>query len=438
MRIIEQTTIDGVYTFRLEFEVPLGIDARTITVVANIIQKSPSIDDFTNPILYLEGGPGFSSGLPTTDLGVTKELLARGFQVFSLDQRGTGYSSALEPSSLAQLPQKDQFPYLQCFRSDHVIEDCEHIRRELGIEKWTLLGQSNGGFLSFIYLSKYPDALKQVLVTGGIPPIGYTNDHVYSATYARTSERNKHYYSKYPQDIEAVKAICHYLDTHVTTLPCGGTLSVERFQQLGLLFGALGGTDAIHHVVHKFAYELETRGAPTVSTLASVSAMQSFGSNIIYTFFLEAIYCVDNTPPSNWTADKLRHAKGNEKYVYSKTSDQVYFTGEMVYPSMFEDYAELRPLRALADQVHTHTAWSPLYNTARLGEITWEKVPVVAAVYVHDQYVDFDTSLAVKRRVFGDSNVKMFVTSQFFHNGLRSHPDKVLGALFGLLEREFD
>lgn len=54
------------------------------------------------------------------------------------------------------------------------------MRRALaGVEtKWTVLGQSFGGFCLLTYLSKHPEALKAGLFTGGLPPIGRTPDEV--------------------------------------------------------------------------------------------------------------------------------------------------------------------------------------------------------------------------------------------------------------------
>lgn len=49
--------------------------------------------------------------------------------------------------------------------------DCEFIRQSLNIPKWTLLGQSFGGFISTTYLSFSPSGLESVMMTGGLPPI---------------------------------------------------------------------------------------------------------------------------------------------------------------------------------------------------------------------------------------------------------------------------
>ena len=58
------------------------------------------------------------------------------------------------------------------------VRDCEAIRQALighkddpDQRKWTILGQSFGGFCAFTYLSFFPESLKEVFTTGGIPPL---------------------------------------------------------------------------------------------------------------------------------------------------------------------------------------------------------------------------------------------------------------------------
>ncbi|RLV84646.1 Proline iminopeptidase [Meyerozyma sp. JA9] len=400
---------------------------------------------------YLQGGPGFPCVQPLTNSGFTKELLARGYAVFYMDQRGTGFSTPLEVGTIGQLVRRgtDESPeayservaeFLTNFRADSIVEDMERIRKILlGSAKWTLLGQSFGGFCSFTYLSRYPESLEAVLVTGGVPPIHHTVDQVYQATYQRTSERNSHYYSKYPQDVSKVHQIATYLAQNDVKLPNGGTLSVERFQQLGLSFGGSGGTDNLHQIVTKFHHELTHFRAPTYQTLFRIETQMSFDTNILYALFQECIYCDGNYSPSFWSADRLRKLPQNQNFVFSPEMEEpLYFTGEMVYKSMFDDYTELRPFKLVADSLHTRKKWTQLYDVDRLKQIKWKQVPIVAATYFYDQYVDFDTTMNVKRTIFGFENLRQYITSEFFHDGIRADAAKVLGSLFDLLDAEID
>lgn len=78
-----------------------------------------------------------------------------------LDQRGTGLSSTLTAGTLAR--QGDaikQAEYLKNFRADSIVRDCEAIRDVLTQDyppdqrRWSILGQSFGGFCAVTYLSK--------------------------------------------------------------------------------------------------------------------------------------------------------------------------------------------------------------------------------------------------------------------------------------------
>lgn len=55
----------------------------------------------------------------------------------------------------------------------------------------------------------------------------------------KLEERNKAYYSKFPEDVERVKRIMQYLEENDVSVP-SGRLTPARFQQLGLIFGMHG------------------------------------------------------------------------------------------------------------------------------------------------------------------------------------------------------
>ena len=48
------------------------------------------------------------------------------------------------------------------------MRDAEWIRLELGVDRWSVLGQSFGGFCVTAYLSIAPDGLREALITGFI------------------------------------------------------------------------------------------------------------------------------------------------------------------------------------------------------------------------------------------------------------------------------
>src|SRR4051794_37002327 len=165
-----------------EFDVPLDHarpDGERITVFA---REVADLDGTDRPFLvYFQGGPGFESPRPTrhpSNPGWLDRAL-EDFRVLLLDQRGTGRPTPFTPDGLG--PQA-LAARLACFRADSIVRDAEWIRRELGVTRWSVLGQSFGGLCVTAYLSIAPEGLAEAFVTGGLPPLGERIDDVYRAT----------------------------------------------------------------------------------------------------------------------------------------------------------------------------------------------------------------------------------------------------------------
>lgn len=162
------------------------------------------------------------------------------------------------------------------------VRDCEAIRLSLlpEGEKWSVIGQSFGGFCAVTYLSlQYVNPLPSgflyyadtflaivpkvlnkvhhssfsttlcsrtsthfllVFTTGGMPPLVNNPDEVYRRMYLKVKSRNKVYYEKYPRDIKRVRDIMKYLENNEVFMPSEGMLTPERFLSLGLAFGGHG------------------------------------------------------------------------------------------------------------------------------------------------------------------------------------------------------
>jgi hypothetical protein len=100
------------------------------------------------------------------------------------------------------------------------------------------------------------------------------------------------------------------------------------------------------------------------------------------------------------------------------------FTGEMVYPWMFEDYGALAPLREAAELLAQHE-WPRLYDGARLEQ---NEVPAAAAVYAEDMYVERVFSEETAARIKG---LRMWLTNEYEHDGLRKD-ERVFARLIDL------
>ena len=101
------------------------------------------------------------------------------------------------------------------------------------------------------------------------------------------------------------------------------------------------------------------------------------------------------------------------------------FTGEHVFPWMFDDYGALRPLREAADLVAGHE-WPSLYDPERLSSC---EVPAAAAIYAYDMYVERSFSEETAELI---PSMHTWLTNEFDHNGLRADGGRILDRLIGL------
>ena len=150
-------------------------------------------------LVYFQGGPGFGSPRPFGRESWLNRALDD-YRVLLLDQRGTGRSTPASRHTLGRLgTPAAQAGYLGHFRADSIVRDAELIRRQLiGDEPWSVLGQSFGGFCTTTYLSLAPEGMREALVTGGLPGLDATADDVYRLTYPIVAERNRLHYERFP------------------------------------------------------------------------------------------------------------------------------------------------------------------------------------------------------------------------------------------------
>lgn len=99
---------------------------------------------------------------------------------------------------------------------------------------------------------------------------------------------------------------------------------------------------------------------------------------------------------------------------------------------MFEDYAELKKLTNLSKLVAETTEWPALYDEKQLAK---NEVPVYAAVYMEDMYVDYEFSMDTARKIQG---CKTFISNQMYHDAVRSRMDEVLRGVFALRDDTLD
>ncbi|KAK1832065.1 Alpha/Beta hydrolase protein [Podospora conica] len=347
-------------------------------------------------LLYLCGGPGDAnpwSKIPP----LLRVALEDGYHVLFVDYRGTGKDSIVTPDKDAE--------FISMFRQDNIVRDLEAIRLclekdEPGL-KFTLLGQSFGGWVITTYLSFLPSSIKTAAIHAGLPPIGCGPEKVYKSIFEEVITRNKAYYKKYPDDKALVHKIVRKLETapqQYTDKDSGTkhTVTGRTFMTVGRSLGAQGGDGSIHNLVVCMSAELENGGKLSDETFKMYLECQSFklDQRPLYGVIHEAIYCYGPQVASKWAAQKVAKQQGeqfswvDETYDLKNHTGELYFSGEMIFPFMLRNSGvTLAAFEEVAHKLAQKEDWPVLYNPVQLAV---NEVEVVAVVYTDDMYVSGD------------------------------------------------
>lgn len=413
------------------FDLPLDYasPAKTTGVFARVVSATGKENADLPYLVFFQGGPGSGSPRPMANTGWIKRVLAE-YRLVLLDQRGTGLSTPITAQTMRGFASADaQAAYLKHFRTDNIVRDAEAIRAQLiGDTPWSILGQSYGGFCAMRYLSAASEGLREVLITGGVPSLTRPVDDVYRATYPRVIEKNRLYYQRYPGDVARVRAIVDYLQSNDVKMPNGGRLTAQRFLQLGLQFGMSDGFEAIHYLIEEaFVDGVEGSHQQEMNWnfLVHLEQLQTFDTCPIFSLMQEA--CYTQGAASKWSAERLLA----EFSAFNLNQDgPILFTGEMIYPWMFETYPQLIPLKETAEILARDANWPMLYDIEKLKQ---NRVPIAAAVYFDDMYVHREFSEETAKIV---PNMKLWVTNQYEHNGLRADGEAVVDRLLKMVRGE--
>ncbi len=423
-------TVPGLMLTDHRFDVPLDHrrpDGERISVFAREVTAAGRDSSHLPWLIFFQGGPGSGSPRPVARGGWIGRAVAE-YRVLLLDQRGTGLSTPVTPRTLAKRgsPQ-EQADYLKHFRADAIVRDAEYIRGLLlgPEEKWSVLGQSFGGFCVTTYLSFAPEGLREAFLTGGLPPLHHGPDDVYRATYKRVRGKNQQYFARYPEDRERAAAIMAHLASHEVHLPDGSMLTPRRFQHLGIAFGASDGFEKVHYLLEEAFVEGPEGQELGEPFLFGVLDAVALAPHPIYALLQEA--CYTEGIASRWSAERIR---AEYPEFTEEPGPQPLFTGEMIYPWMFEEDLGLRPLREAAQLLAEYDGWPKLYDVERLRANT---VPVAAAVYYDDMYVE---RLFYEEAAATIANCRTWVTSEYEHNALRAAGETVLGHLIAMVRGE--
>lgn len=192
--------------------------------------------------------------------------------------------------------------------------------------------------------------------------------------------------------------------------------------------------DTLHDIVLRLASDLSQFKFFTRPTLAEFEGLSSFNEAVIYSLLHEPCYL--EGVASKWSADRVGRSLKQFQWLADEAkiddNEPIYFSGEMIYPFMFETYNELQPLKEVAEILANEKEWPSLYDEAQLAK---NEVPVYASSYVDDMYVDIRL---VQETVGKTKGVKQFITNAMYHDALRSKVDEVLKQLFALREDVID
>ncbi len=412
-------TIPGMHVREHTVEVPLDWaddGSERISVFARELVDPVRKDEDLPCLLFLQGGPGGKAPRPPGRTGWIDQAL-KTYRVILLDQRGTGRSTPISGRRMESMSADEGADYLACFRADSIVADGEHLRTTVfGGRKWSTLGQSYGGFLTLTYLSRAPEGLAACYVTGGLASIDPSAAEVYRRTYPRVAAKNREFYQRYPHNVERVGRIADRLAASDVRLPDGDRLTVRRLQSLGIDFGMKPGYERIHWLIDE-AFD----GDDLSDTfLGQAMASSSYSSNPLFAALQESIYGSGDGATA-WAAEAERKRRPE----FAEEARPLLFTGEMMYPWMFEEIRGLRPFRAAVEVLAARPRWPELYDLERLAA---NDVPVAAAVYYDDMYVDSGLQLDTASRV---GNLQAWVTNEYEHDGLGA--ERVFGRLTELV-----
>ena len=197
-------------------------------------------------------------------------------------------------------------------------------------------------------------------------------------------------------------------DAGEIVLPDGEVVSRSRLRSAGSALGTNDGWQTLWSLLERdpssnaFRYDL-------------MHAMPYDGRNPLYFAFHESSYADGHA--TRWSAERTEPVDFRD--------DPTLFTGEHIRREWTETVPAFRPWRDVTLTL-AEFEWPSIYDAAAIEA---SGATGAAAVYLDDVYVPLEFSLETARLLPG---VKLWVTSEHEHNGLRSGP--VLSHLIDLAQ----
>lgn len=159
-------------------------DGRSIELAWAVVEARTASPE-PDPVFFLAGGPGQSARDVAPVIANALSDINRTRDLIFLDQRGTGGSNALEceidEDTFLTEPDLDQINDLlrEChqgldadvrhYTTIDGAEDLEALRQHLNLETINLVGGSYGTRMAQVYLRRFPDAVRSMIIDGVVP-----------------------------------------------------------------------------------------------------------------------------------------------------------------------------------------------------------------------------------------------------------------------------
>jgi pimeloyl-ACP methyl ester carboxylesterase len=157
------------------------IALRVAVVPAISTRKQP------DPLFILAGGPGMGATSFYTSVAPAFERIRRDRDIVLVDQRGTGGSNALEcessdedlyESSTTEIVAETErclkmlgaHADVRFYTTSVAVQDLDRARAALGYRLINLYGSSYGTVVAQLYLRRFPDRVRSVILDGVVPP----------------------------------------------------------------------------------------------------------------------------------------------------------------------------------------------------------------------------------------------------------------------------
>ncbi|WP_457099059.1 alpha/beta fold hydrolase [Microbacterium sp. P5_E9] len=370
-------------------------DRRTIDIHAAVATRSGG--EALPYLVFLQGGPGSEAPQPfhSPTQPAWLDAALEEYRVVMLDQRGTGRSTPIGDSDLER-GADELAEYITHLRADSIVRDCEAVRAHLGVDTWSVLGQSFGGFTTLAYLSTDAASLSDVYITGGLSAIGRHPDDVYSLTYDKMRVESERYYRRFPGHRDAMRRLVDRADAGRIVLEDREVVSVTRLRSLGMLLGSNDGWQTLWSL-------LDADPATNAFRHDLGKALPFSVRNPLYYVFHESSYADGHA--TRWSADRVEPADFR--------SDPTLLTGEHARREWLDTVPGLQPWRSVTLALADHE-WPRLYDAAAIAA---SGARGATAIYVNDVYVPFEFAIETSALLPG---VRPWITSEHEHNGLRA------------------